>query len=148
MTTSSRGILTGAHAAVAALEGAGVEMAFGLPGVHNLASGRPWPLRVRLVGVRHEQTAVYAADGYARASGGLGVAITTTGPGAANTLAPSARHGPRARRCSYRHRHPHQLRRARALARRPARGHRPGGDVRAGDQGDDPRDASRDLGTR
>jgi thiamine pyrophosphate-dependent acetolactate synthase large subunit-like protein len=39
------------------------------------------------VGVRHEQTAAYAADGYARASGRLGVAITTTGPGAANTLA-------------------------------------------------------------
>jgi acetolactate synthase-1/2/3 large subunit len=37
--------------------------------------------------VRHEQTAAYAADGYARASGRLGVALTTTGPGAANTLA-------------------------------------------------------------
>jgi acetolactate synthase-1/2/3 large subunit len=41
---------------------------------------------VRLVGVRHEQTAAYAADGYARASGRVGVALTTTGPGAANTL--------------------------------------------------------------
>src|SRR6185437_15521651 len=41
---------------------------------------------IRLIGVRHEQTAVYAADGYARASGRVGVAITTTGPGAANTL--------------------------------------------------------------
>ena len=39
-----------------------------------------------LVGVRHEQTAVYAADGYARATGRLGVAVVTTGPGAANTL--------------------------------------------------------------
>ncbi len=36
--------------------------------------------------MRHEQTAAYAADGYARATGRLGVAITTTGPGAANTL--------------------------------------------------------------
>jgi len=73
---------------VAALEDAGVEIAFGLPGVHNLPlwrelSGSP----IRLVGVRHEQTAAYAADGYARASGRLGVALTTTGPGAANTLA-------------------------------------------------------------
>ena len=37
-------------------------------------------------GVRHEQAAAYAADGYARATGRLGVALTTTGPGAANTL--------------------------------------------------------------
>jgi thiamine pyrophosphate-dependent acetolactate synthase large subunit-like protein len=37
--------------------------------------------------VRHEQAAAYAADGYARATGRLGVALTTTGPGAANTLA-------------------------------------------------------------
>jgi thiamine pyrophosphate-dependent acetolactate synthase large subunit-like protein len=73
---------------VAALEDAGVEIAFGLPGVHNLPlwrelNGSP----IRLVGVRHEQTAGYAADGYARATGRLGVALTTTGPGAANTLA-------------------------------------------------------------
>jgi acetolactate synthase-1/2/3 large subunit len=88
VTAPSRGILTGARAAVAALEEAGVSVAFGLPGVHNLAlwrelNGSP----IRLVGVRHEQTAAYAADGYARASGRLGVALTTTGPGAANTLA-------------------------------------------------------------
>ena len=81
-------MLTGAALAVAALEDAGVEVAFGLPGVHNLPlwrelNGSP----IRLVGVRHEQTAAYAADGYARASGRLGVALTTTGPGAANTLA-------------------------------------------------------------
>jgi thiamine pyrophosphate-dependent acetolactate synthase large subunit-like protein len=88
MSSASSGILTGARAAVAALEDAGVEIAFGLPGVHNLPlwrelNGSP----IRLVGVRHEQTAAYAADGYARASGRLGVALTTTGPGAANTLA-------------------------------------------------------------
>jgi thiamine pyrophosphate-dependent acetolactate synthase large subunit-like protein len=73
---------------VAALEAAGVEVAFGLPGVHNLALWRELnESHVRLVGVRHEQTAAYAADGFARASGRLGVALTTTGPGAANTLA-------------------------------------------------------------
>jgi thiamine pyrophosphate-dependent acetolactate synthase large subunit-like protein len=88
MSSSSGAILTGARAAVAALEDAGVSVAFGLPGVHNLAlwrelNGSP----IRLVGVRHEQTAAYAADGYARASGRVGVALTTTGPGAANTLA-------------------------------------------------------------
>ena len=73
---------------MAALEAAGVEVAFGLPGVHNLALWRELNASpLRLVGVRHEQTAAYAADGYARASGRLGVALTTTGPGAANTLA-------------------------------------------------------------
>ena len=72
---------------MAALEEAGVEVAFGLPGVHNLALWRELNTSpIRLVGVRHEQTAAYAADGYARASGRLGVALTTTGPGAANTL--------------------------------------------------------------
>jgi thiamine pyrophosphate-dependent acetolactate synthase large subunit-like protein len=79
---------TGAQVIVEELERAGVELCFGLPGVHNLAlwqALRQSP--IRLVGVRHEQTAAYAADGYARATGRLGVALTTTGPGAANTLA-------------------------------------------------------------
>ncbi|MGZ8649815.1 MAG: thiamine pyrophosphate-binding protein [Solirubrobacteraceae bacterium] len=88
MSSSRTGILTGAALAVAALEQAGVEIAFGLPGVHNLALWRALgESPIRLVGVRHEQTAAYAADGYARATGRLGVALTTTGPGAANTLA-------------------------------------------------------------
>jgi thiamine pyrophosphate-dependent acetolactate synthase large subunit-like protein len=88
MSSPSGGILTGARAAVVALEEAGVSVAFGLPGVHNLALWRELSSApIRLVGVRHEQTAAYAADGYARASGRLGVALTTTGPGAANTLA-------------------------------------------------------------
>src|ERR671915_254968 len=79
---------TGARLIVELLEREGVELCFGLPGVHNLAlweALRDSP--IRLVGVRHEQTAAYAADGYARATGRLGVALTTTGPGAANTLA-------------------------------------------------------------
>src|ERR687898_1813038 len=78
---------TGAQVIVKELEAAGVEVCFGLPGVHNLAlweALRDSP--IRLVGVRHEQAAAYAADGYARATGKLGVALTTTGPGAANTL--------------------------------------------------------------
>jgi thiamine pyrophosphate-dependent acetolactate synthase large subunit-like protein len=78
---------TGAQLIVDLLEERGVELCFGLPGVHNLAL---WEAlrdsRIRLVGVRHEQAAAYAADGYARATGRLGVALTTTGPGAANTL--------------------------------------------------------------
>src|SRR3954463_12001446 len=80
-------MLTGADLIVQALEDAGVEVAFGLPGVHNLALWRALgDSPVRLVGVRHEQAAAYAGDGYARAGGRLGVALTTTGPGAANTL--------------------------------------------------------------
>jgi thiamine pyrophosphate-dependent acetolactate synthase large subunit-like protein len=83
--TSTRA--TAAAQLVETLEELGVELVFGLPGVHNLPiwkalSDSP----IRLVGVRHEQTAAYAADGYARATGRLGVAVVTTGPGAANTL--------------------------------------------------------------
>src|SRR5436190_13933891 len=79
---------SGAQVIVELLEAEGVEVCFGLPGVHNLAlwealRGSP----IRLFGVRHEQAAAYAADGYARATGRVGVALTTTGPGAANTLA-------------------------------------------------------------
>ena len=73
---------------MAGLERAGVKVVFGLPGVHNLAAWEA--LRrssIRLIGVRHEQAAAYAADGYARATGEVGVALVTTGPGAANTLA-------------------------------------------------------------
>src|ERR671922_623212 len=78
---------TGAEFLVQLLQERDVEVCFGLPGVHNLAlwdALRDSP--IRLVGVRHEQAAAYAADGYARATGKLGVALTTTGPGAANTL--------------------------------------------------------------
>jgi thiamine pyrophosphate-dependent acetolactate synthase large subunit-like protein len=78
---------TGADGLVAALEQAGVEVVFGLPGVHNLAAWEALRTSsIRLVGVRHEQAAAYAADGYARATGRAGVALVTTGPGAANTL--------------------------------------------------------------
>ena len=78
---------TGADHLVAALQDLGVETLFGLPGVHNLAVWEAAAaVGLRVLGVRHEQAAVYAADGYARATGRLGVAVVTTGPGAANTL--------------------------------------------------------------
>lgn len=88
MTVSATsGSPTGAQAVARALRSLGVETAFGLPGVHNLSL---WPAfadaGIRIVGSRHEQGTVYAADGLARATGGLGVALTTTGPGAANTV--------------------------------------------------------------
>jgi len=65
----------------------GVKKAFGIPGVHNLGFWNALSKdRPEIVSVRHEQSCVYAADGLARATGNLSVAITTTGPGAANTL--------------------------------------------------------------
>ena len=79
---------TGGDAVVAALEALGVEHVFGIVSVHNLpivdAIERAETLR--FVPVRHEQAAVHCADGYARASGRLGVALTSTGPGAANAM--------------------------------------------------------------
>ena len=78
---------TGAQAIADTLRTMGVDLVFGLPGVHNLAL---WPAceaaGIRIVGSRHEQGCAYAADGYARATGKVGVALVTTGPGAANTL--------------------------------------------------------------
>lgn len=80
--------MTGGEAVVRALEALDVEHVFGIVSVHNLpifdalaASGT-----VELVPSRHEQGAVHAADGYARATGRLGVAVTSTGPGAANAM--------------------------------------------------------------
>ncbi|MEI7550231.1 MAG: thiamine pyrophosphate-binding protein [Actinomycetes bacterium] len=80
-------ITTLAQAILERLAAAGVTQVFGLPGVHNLAFWEASGEIPTIVGVRHEQTAGYAADGLARVSGGLGVAITTTGPGAANVVA-------------------------------------------------------------
>jgi thiamine pyrophosphate-dependent acetolactate synthase large subunit-like protein len=78
---------TGGTRLVEMLEQLGARLVFGLPGVHNLPIWKALSdSDIRLVGVRHEQTAAYAADGYARATGRLGVALVTTGPGAANTL--------------------------------------------------------------
>lgn len=88
MTAQVETQMTVADSLCRALEELGVRVAFGIPGVHNLAL---WDAirrsDIRLVGVRHEQTAAYAADGYARLTGELGVALTTTGPGAANAIA-------------------------------------------------------------
>lgn len=65
----------------------GVTRAFGIPGVHNLpfwdASGDDLP---RIIGVRHEQAAGYACDGLHRATGQIGAALLTSGPGAANVV--------------------------------------------------------------
>ena len=67
------------------LKDRGVEVIFGIPGVHTVEmyrglSGSP----VRHVTARHEQGCAFMADGYARASGKPGVALVITGPGLTN----------------------------------------------------------------
>jgi len=74
-----------AAAVLDVLARAGAGRAFGLPGVHNLALFEPG-LALPVTTVRHEQTAMAAADGWSRATGSLGVALVTTGPGAANAV--------------------------------------------------------------
>ena len=81
--------MTGGDVVYRTLVDAGVEHVFGVVSVHNLpiydAIDRGG--KITAVAVRHEQAAVHAADGYARATGKLGVALTSTGPGAANAVA-------------------------------------------------------------
>lgn len=78
---------TVASAILALLKNYGVDVIFGIPGVHNLPFwNAESPELPRIINVRHEQTTVYAADGLFRSTGKIGVALTTTGPGAANTL--------------------------------------------------------------
>ena len=65
----------------------GIDVVFGIPGVHNIELYRGLELaRVRHVLVRHEQNAVFAADGYARASGQPAAAFVISGPGVSNAL--------------------------------------------------------------
>ena len=81
--------ITGGEAVVRSLAAHDVDTVFGIPGTHNL--GIYEALRaaggIRHILARHEQGAAFMADGYARASGEVGVCISTTGPAALNTLA-------------------------------------------------------------
>ncbi|WP_408896052.1 5-guanidino-2-oxopentanoate decarboxylase [Nocardioides sp. R1-1] len=78
-------VMTGGEALVAALAAHGVDVAFGIPGTHNLEIYRHLGAHgVRHVSTRHEQGAGYAADGYARTTGRVGVAIVTSGPALLN----------------------------------------------------------------
>ena len=80
--------MSGGELVVETLKAAGVDTVFGIVSVHNI------PIYdaierlggIRPVPVRQEQAAVLAADGYARATGKLGVAISSTGPGAGNAM--------------------------------------------------------------
>jgi acetolactate synthase-1/2/3 large subunit len=81
-------VLTGAAAIIRSLELLGIEDIFGLPGGAILPTYDPLmdSKKIRHILVRHEQGAGHAAEGYASASGRLGVCIATSGPGATNLV--------------------------------------------------------------
>src|SRR5256712_9561225 len=81
-------MLSGAAILCRALVDAGVEVIFGYPGgaIMPFYHALPDHPRLRHILVRHEQAAAHAADGYARASGRLGVCVATSGPGATHLV--------------------------------------------------------------
>ncbi|HLJ21491.1 MAG TPA: thiamine pyrophosphate-binding protein, partial [Stellaceae bacterium] len=65
----------------------GIDTVFGIPGVHNIELYRGLEMaRLRHVLAHHEQNAVFAADGYARATGKAAAAFVISGPGLTNAL--------------------------------------------------------------
>ncbi len=84
--------VTGAQSLVRALECAGTENIFGIPGGAILPAYDPLfdSVKIRHILVRHEQGAGHAAQGYAAATGKVGVAMATSGPGATNLVTPLA----------------------------------------------------------
>jgi acetolactate synthase I/II/III large subunit len=84
--------LTGAQSLIRALECAGVDTVFGIPGGAILPAYDPLldSTQIRHILVRHEQGAGHAAEGYAAASGKVGVCMATSGPGATNLVTPIA----------------------------------------------------------
>ncbi|HNO39968.1 MAG TPA: thiamine pyrophosphate-binding protein, partial [Marmoricola sp.] len=91
-TGSSTGeTVTGAQSLIKSLEHAGVKDIFGIPGGAILPAYDPlYDSRIRHILVRHEQGAGHAAQGYAVATGGVGVCMATSGPGATNLVTPLA----------------------------------------------------------
>jgi acetolactate synthase-1/2/3 large subunit len=80
--------MIGADAVVSALNKLGVTHVFGIVSIHNMpifdAINRDG--RIQIIDCRHEMAATHAADGYARATGRIGVAVASTGPGTTNTV--------------------------------------------------------------
>src|SRR5512140_1773122 len=79
---------TGAEILIESLKKEGVKHVFGYPGgvVLNIFDHLHDEKALQLILTRHEQGAVHAADGYARATGKAGVVLVTSGPGATNTV--------------------------------------------------------------
>ncbi len=89
MSDTDNQLLTGAQALVESLERVGVEVMFGIPGGAILPAYDPlYDSSIRHILVRHEQGAGHAAEGYAMATGKVGVCIATSGPGATNLVTP------------------------------------------------------------
>jgi acetolactate synthase-1/2/3 large subunit len=84
--------ITGAQSLVHSLEAVGADVVFGIPGGAILPAYDPLydSTRVRHILVRHEQGAGHAAEGYAQATGKVGVCMATSGPGATNLVTPIA----------------------------------------------------------
>lgn len=83
--------MTGAHVLIKALEHEGVDVVFGVPGGAILPAYDPlYDSPIRHVLARHEQGAGHMAQGYAWATGRVGVCIATSGPGATNLVTPLA----------------------------------------------------------
>src|SRR5699024_3468453 len=84
--------MTGAQAIVRTLEDLGTDLVFGIPGgaVLPLYDALNRSETLRHVLTRHEQGAGHAAEGYAVATGKVGVCIATSGPGATNLVTPTA----------------------------------------------------------
>jgi len=84
--------MTGAQSIVRSLEEVGAEVVFGIPGGAILPTYDPLmdSQRLRHILVRHEQGGGHAAQGYAHATGKVGVTMATSGPGATNLVTPIA----------------------------------------------------------
>ncbi|GAB3298351.1 acetolactate synthase large subunit [Epidermidibacterium keratini] len=83
--------VTGAQSLVKSIEAAGADVLFGIPGGAVLPVYDPlFDSDLRHILVRHEQGAGHAAEGYAQATGKVGVCIATSGPGATNLVTPIA----------------------------------------------------------
>src|SRR6266540_4139051 len=81
-------LLTGSQIICRTLVDAGVEVMFGYPGgaIMPFYDALHGHAGLRHILVRHEQAAAHAADGYARATGKVGVCVATSGPGATNLV--------------------------------------------------------------
>src|SRR6187200_1182158 len=84
--------VTGAQSLIRSLEAAGADNIFGIPGGAILPAYDPLfdSVKLRHILVRHEQGAGHAAQGYAVATGKVGVCMATSGPGATNLVTPIA----------------------------------------------------------
>ena len=82
-----KNVISGGHLVATALKNEGVDTIFTLCGGHiiDIYDGCI-DNDIRIIDVRHEQTAAHAADGYSRQTGGLGCVVTTAGPGFTNAL--------------------------------------------------------------